>query len=148
MSVEPIVKMENLQVKFQTKDGSVTGVEDLSFSINSGETVCLVGESGSGKSVCINTILMSWLFTKRPDEVKLVLVDPKQVEFDTYKAIPHLACPVVTKTERAKGVLQWAVHQMESRYTLLKNAKVRNIAEYNKLGEDPEKLCKKMGIKW
>ena len=100
----------------------------------------IAGTTGSGKSVCINTILMSWLFTKRPDEVKLVLVDPKQVEFDTYKAIPHLACPVVTKTDKAKGVLQWAVHQMESRYTLLKNAKVRNIGEYNKLGEDRKAL--------
>ena len=120
--------------------------EPMVYDLTKMPHMLIAGTTGSGKSVCINTILMSWLFTKRPDEVKLVLVDPKQVEFDTYKAIPHLACPVVTKTDRAKGVLQWAVHQMESRYTLLKNAKVRNLAEYNKLGEDPEKLCKKMGI--
>ena len=120
--------------------------EPMVYDLTKMPHMLIAGTTGSGKSVCINTILMSWLFTKRPDEVKLVLVDPKQVEFDTYKAIPHLACPVVTKTDKAKGVLQWAVHQMESRYTLLKNAKVRNLAEYNKLGEDPEKLCKKMGI--
>ena len=120
--------------------------ESMVYDLTKMPHMLIAGTTGSGKSVCINTILMSWLFTKRPDEVKLVLVDPKQVEFDTYKAIPHLACPVVTKTDKAKGVLQWAVHQMESRYTLLKNAKVRNIGEYNKLGEDPEKLCKKMGI--
>ncbi|MEC7384840.1 MAG: DNA translocase FtsK, partial [Planctomycetota bacterium] len=120
--------------------------ESMVYDLTKMPHMLIAGTTGSGKSVCINTILMSWLFTKRPDEVKLVLVDPKQVEFDTYKAIPHLACPVVTKTDKAKGVLQWAVHQMESRYTLLKNAKVRNIDEYNKLGEDPEKLCKKMGI--
>ena len=120
--------------------------EPMVYDLTKMPHMLIAGTTGSGKSVCINTILMSWLFTKRPDEVKLVLVDPKQVEFDTYKAIPHLACPVVTKTDKAKGVLQWAVHQMESRYTLLKNAKVRNLAEYNKVGEDPEKLCKKMGI--
>ena len=120
--------------------------ESMVYDLTKMPHMLIAGTTGSGKSVCINTILMSWLFTKRPDEVKLVLVDPKQVEFDTYKAIPHLACPVVTKTDRAKGVLQWAVHQMESRYTLLRSAKVRNLAEYNKLGEDPEKLCKKMGI--
>ena len=120
--------------------------EPMVYDLTKMPHMLIAGTTGSGKSVCINTILMSWLFTKRPDEVKLVLVDPKQVEFDTYKAIPHLACPVVTKTDRAKGVLQWAVHQMESRYTLLKNAKVRSIAEYNKLGEDPVKLCRKMGL--
>mgnify|MGYP001178768878 CR=1 FL=1 len=124
-----------------------TQFDEIQKALDNFRHLAIKSPTGSGKSVCINTILMSWLFTKRPDEVKLVLVDPKQVEFDTYKAIPHLACPVVTKTDRAKGVLQWAVHQMESRYTLLKNAKVRSIAEYNKLGEDPEKLCKKMGIK-
>lgn len=120
--------------------------EPMVYDLTKMPHMLIAGTTGSGKSVCINTILMSWLFTKRPDDVKLVLVDPKQVEFDTYKAIPHLAYKVVTETNRAKRVLDWAVQQMESRYRLLKNAKVRNLAEYNKLGEDPEKLCKKMGI--
>ncbi len=120
--------------------------EPMVYDLTTMPHMLIAGTTGSGKSVCINTILMSWLFTKRPDDVKLVLVDPKQVEFDTYKAIPHLAYKVVTETSRAKRVLDWAVQQMESRYSLLKNAKVRNLAEYNELGEDPEKLCKTMGI--
>ena len=122
----------NLGIRKRRQDGlahvpreNASG-ESMVYDLTKMPHMLIAGTTGSGKSVCINTILMSWLFTKRPDEVKLVLVDPKQVEFDTYKAIPHLACPVVTKTDKAKGVLQWAVHQMESRYTLLKNAKVQH----------------------
>ncbi len=126
--------------------GKAANGEPLVYDLTKMPHMLIAGTTGSGKSVCIHSILMGWLFTKRSDELKLVLVDPKMVEFDLYKAIPHLACHVVTKTERAKGVLQWAVYQMESRYTLLKNTRVRNIAEYNKLGKDPEELCQRMGI--
>ena len=126
--------------------GKAANGEPLVYDLTKMPHMLIAGATGSGKSVCIHSILMGWLFTKRSDELKLVLVDPKMVEFDLYKAIPHLACHVVTKTERAKGVLQWAVYQMESRYTLLKNTRVRNIAEYNKLGKDPEELCQRMGI--
>ena len=126
--------------------GKAANGEPLVYDLTKLPHMLIAGTNGSGKSVCIHSILMGWLFTKRPDELKLVLMDPKMVEFDMYKAIPHLACHVVTKTEKAKGVLQWAVHQMENRYTLLKNAMVRNITEYNERGKDPEELCQRMGI--
>ena len=91
------------------------------------------GTTGSGKSVCINTIIMSWLFLKRPDEVKLILVDPKMVELKMFADIPHLACPVVTEMNRAAAILNWAIRKMEERYELLSEAGVRDIKAYNKL---------------
>ncbi len=71
----------------------------------------IAGTTGSGKSVCMNTIIMSWLYTKRPDELKLVLVDPKMVEMSQFADIPHLMCPVVTEMRKAAAILEWAVEQ-------------------------------------
>jgi S-DNA-T family DNA segregation ATPase FtsK/SpoIIIE len=96
----------------------------------------IAGTTGSGKSVCINTIIMGWLYTRRPDELKLVLVDPKMVELSLFSDIPHLMCPVVTEMGRAAAILEWAVDKMEERYELLKEAGVRDIASYNALGEE------------
>lgn len=96
----------------------------------------IAGTTGSGKSVCMNTIIMSWLYTKRPDELKLVLVDPKMVELSQFQHIPHLMCPVVTEMGKAAAILEWAVTKMEERYELLKEAMVRDIASYNALGEE------------
>jgi S-DNA-T family DNA segregation ATPase FtsK/SpoIIIE len=96
----------------------------------------IAGTTGSGKSVCMNSIIMSWLYTKRPDELKLVLVDPKMVELSQFQNIPHLMCPVVTETGRAAGVLEWAVTKMEERYELLAEATVRDVAAYNALTEE------------
>ncbi len=96
----------------------------------------IAGTTGSGKSVCINTIIMSWLYTKRPDELKLVLVDPKMVELSMFSDIPHLMCPVVTEMGKAAAILEWAVNKMEERYELLKEAMVRDIASYNQLTEE------------
>jgi S-DNA-T family DNA segregation ATPase FtsK/SpoIIIE len=96
----------------------------------------IAGTTGSGKSVCMNTIIMSWLYTKRPDELKLVLVDPKMVEMSQFADIPHLMCPVVTEMNKAAGILEWAVTKMEERYELLKEAGVRDIRSYNELGEE------------
>ena len=95
----------------------------------------IAGTTGSGKSVCMNTIIMSWLYTKRPDELKLVLVDPKMVEMAQFSEIPHLACPVVTEMSKAAAILEWAVTKMEERYELLKEAGVRDIRGFNELGE-------------
>jgi S-DNA-T family DNA segregation ATPase FtsK/SpoIIIE len=95
----------------------------------------IAGTTGSGKSVCINTIIVSWLYTKRPDELKLVLVDPKMVEMSQFADIPHLMCPVVTESSRAAAILEWAVSKMEERYELLREAMVRDIAGYNALSE-------------
>ena len=95
----------------------------------------IAGTTGSGKSVCMNTIIMSWLYTKRPDELKLVLVDPKMVEMAQFSEIPHLACPVVTEMSKAAAILEWAVTKMEERYELLKEAGVRDIRGFNELGD-------------
>ncbi len=96
----------------------------------------IAGTTGSGKSVCMNSIIMSWLYTKRPDELKLILVDPKMVELSHFQDIPHLMCPVVTETAKAVAILEWAVHRMEERYELLSEASVRDIGSYNDLSED------------
>jgi len=96
----------------------------------------IAGTTGSGKSVCMNTIIMGWLYTKRPDELKLVLVDPKMVEMSQFSDIPHLMCPVVTDMSKAAGILEWATEKMEERYELLKDAGVRDIRSYNDLGEE------------
>lgn len=94
----------------------------------------IAGTTGSGKSVCINSIIMSFLLTKRPDEMKLVLVDPKMVELSMFKHIPHLMCPVVTEMAKATAILEWATTKMDERYELLAEAGVRDIASYNNLG--------------
>ncbi len=93
----------------------------------------IAGTTGSGKSVCMNSIIMSFMFTRRPDELKLVLVDPKMVEMSLFKDIPHLMCPVVTEMGKAASILEWAVGKMDERYELLMEAGVRDIAGYNSL---------------
>ncbi len=104
----------------------------------------IAGTTGSGKSVCINSILISWLYTKRPDELKLVLVDPKMVELSQFAEIPHLMCPVVTEMARATAILEWAVTKMEERYELLREAGVRDIVSYNAL--DAEELYDRFDV--
>lgn len=95
----------------------------------------VAGSTGSGKSVCINSIIISLLMHYRPDEVKLVLVDPKQVELSNYNGVPHLMCPVVTDPKRASLVLQKVVSEMDSRYRTLADKGVKNIKDYNKKAE-------------
>jgi S-DNA-T family DNA segregation ATPase FtsK/SpoIIIE len=90
--------------------------------------VLIAGTTGSGKSVCMNTIVMSFLYTKKPNELKLVLVDPKMVEMSQFKDIPHLMCPVVTEMSKAAAILEWAVGKMDERYELLAEAGCRDIA--------------------
>ena len=95
---------------------------------------CLIaGATGAGKSVCINSVLQSILFTRGPDEVNLILVDPKQVELASYEGIPHLATGVETDPKRAGKLLAWAVERMEERYHQLKCTGVRNVKGYNDL---------------
>jgi len=93
----------------------------------------IAGTTGSGKSVCMNTIIMSFLYTKKPSELKLVLVDPKMVEMSQFKDIPHLMCPVVTEMGKAAAILEWATTKMDERYALLAEAGCRDIAAYNDL---------------
>lgn len=96
----------------------------------------IAGTTGSGKSVGINAIIMSILMCRRPDMVKMVLIDPKMVELSHFKDVPHLMSPIITETQRAERVLDWAVGKMEERYALLAEARVRNIASYNALGRE------------
>ncbi len=91
----------------------------------------IAGTTGSGKSVLTNSIIMSILFNASPDEVKLILIDPKQVEFPVYNGIPHLLIPVVTEAKKAAGALGWAVTEMMKRYNMFANAGVRDVKEYN-----------------
>lgn len=91
----------------------------------------IAGATGSGKSVCINTLIMSILYKAKPDEVKLIMVDPKVVELSAYNGIPHLLIPVVTDPRKASNALRWAVDEMDSRYNKLAQYKVRNIQGYN-----------------
>ncbi len=90
------------------------------------------GTTGSGKSVAINTIIMSLLYRFTPDELRLVLVDPKMLEFAIYEDIPHLLTPIVTESDKAINALQWAMNEMNNRYRLMADAKVRNIEGFNK----------------
>ncbi|MGA2497501.1 MAG: DNA translocase FtsK [Tepidisphaeraceae bacterium] len=101
----------------------------------------IAGTTGSGKSFCINTIIMSILYTQRPDMVKLILFDPKVVELAAFKDIPHLMCPVINDAARATSVLEWACTKMDERYEILAEAGVRNVAGYNKLTK--EQLCER-----
>lgn len=96
----------------------------------------IAGTTGSGKSVCINTIIMSLLLTKSPQEVRFILVDPKMVEMAAFENIPHLLCPIVNDMRRAEDILEWAAVKMDERYELLKEANVKNIASFNRLGAD------------
>lgn len=91
----------------------------------------VAGSTGSGKSVCVNSFINSLLITKRPDEVKLVLVDPKKVELSNYNGIPHLLCPVVTDPKKASVALKNIVKMMEDRYNMFADEKVKNITGYN-----------------
>lgn len=103
----------------------------------------IAGATGSGKSVCINTLIVSLLYKYSPEEVKLLMVDPKVVELSVYNGIPHLLIPVVTDPKKAAGALNWAVNEMNKRYNLFSQMKVKNIESYNKLfekGEIQEKL--------
>ena len=92
----------------------------------------VAGATGSGKSVCINTLIMSILYKAHPDEVKMILIDPKQVEFGVYNDIPHLMIPVVTDPKKASAALNWAVAEMTGRYNKFAELGVRNIEGYNK----------------
>ncbi|MBI2415996.1 MAG: DNA translocase FtsK 4TM domain-containing protein [Candidatus Kerfeldbacteria bacterium] len=91
----------------------------------------IAGATGSGKSVCINTIILSLLYQNGPDDLKLVMVDPKRVEFTMYNDIPHLLTPVVTDVQKTINALKWCVNEMDRRYEVLSNAKKRDIAGYN-----------------
>ena len=96
----------------------------------------VAGATGMGKSVCINSIVTSILYKASPDDVKLIMIDPKKVEFGIYAGIPHLLVPVVTDPKKAAGALSWAVNEMERRYGLMEQSGVRDMKSYNRYVEE------------
>ncbi len=102
----------------------------------------IAGATGSGKSVCINSIIISLLYKATPDEVKLLMIDPKVVELGIYNGIPHLLVPVVTDPRKAAGALGWAVTEMEKRYKIFAENEVRNLEGYNQLASKRDDLTK------
>ncbi|SFE95680.1 DNA translocase FtsK [Alteribacillus iranensis] len=104
----------------------------------------IAGATGSGKSVCINSILLSLLYKARPDELKLMLIDPKMVELASYKDVPHLVTPVINDAKQATAGLKWAVEEMEERYEKLAHEGVRDIKKYNERMEQQQNHAQKM----
>ena len=100
----------------------------------------IAGTTGSGKSVCTNSMIQSVLFRSRPDEVKMILIDPKKVEFGVYNGIPHLLIPVVTDPRKASAALSWAVNEMLKRYQMFAESKARDIGDYNELARKEGKF--------
>jgi S-DNA-T family DNA segregation ATPase FtsK/SpoIIIE len=106
----------------------------LAYDLAAMPHLLIAGRTGTGKSVCLNTIILSLLYSRTPDECRMIMIDPKMVELSEYGRIPHLMHPVVTKPEKAEAILAWAVDKMEERYGYLSKARVRNVASYNELG--------------
>lgn len=110
----------------------------------------IAGRTGTGKSVCLNTIIASMLMTRGPDEVRMLMIDPKMVELSGYGKLPHLMHPVVTDMNKAEAILGWAVEKMEERYQLLARAGVRHLSVYNQLDEEElrDRIKPKSEVEW
>lgn len=104
----------------------------------------IAGRTGTGKSVCLNTLILSMLMTRSPEDVRMLMIDPKMVELSPYTKIPHLMHPVITDMKKAEALLAWAVDKMEERYDLLARVGVRHLDSYNKLGK--EKVLERLGL--
>ncbi|OWV23898.1 cell division protein FtsK [Fibrobacter sp. UWB2] len=120
----------------------ITG-EAFTMDLAKAPHLLIAGQTGSGKSVCINALMASMLFSKTPDELRMILVDPKAVELKMYENIPHLLAPVITKPEIAIQALQWLCYEMDRRTEVLASAKVRNIGGFNakfEAGELPDEV--------
>ena len=127
-------KPRNMQIPLYL--GKDSSGEALVSDLTKMPHLLIAGTTGSGKSVCINSVIAGVLLTKRPDEVKMILIDPKMVEMTAFNTIPHLMCPIVTETKMAVQILEWATVKMDERYALLAEARVKNIADFNKLGAE------------
>ena len=125
--------------KISTALGKNVGGEPVFMDIKKMPHLLIAGATGMGKSVCINCLLVSMLYKASPDEVKLMLIDPKKVEFNIYNGLPHLLVPVVSDPKKAAGSLNWAVNEMERRFGLIEAVGVRDIASYNEITKnDPD----------
>src|SRR5205807_4085924 len=114
--------------------GKDTEGQPLVYDLADMPHLLIAGRTGTGKSVCLNAIILSILMTRRPDQVKMIMIDPKMLELSEYGKIPHLMSPVVKDMDKAEAILAWAVDKMEERYDLLSRARVRSLAGYNELG--------------
>ena len=126
---------QNAPSKVSFSLGKAIDGEPFVADISKMPHMLISGSTGSGKSVCINSIIMSLLYKATPNEVKLILIDPKVVELGVYNGIPHLLIPVVTDPKKAAGALNWAVQEMVNRYNLFASRGVRDIKGYNELLE-------------
>ncbi len=124
-------EFQNASSKLSFAVGKDIGGKPVVTDIAKMPHVLIAGATGSGKSVCINTLIMSILYKAKPDEVKMIMIDPKVVELSVYNGIPHLFIPVVTDPKKAAGALNWAVSEMSSRYNTFAEYGVRNLKEYN-----------------
>lgn len=148
----PVVLREILQSEaFQTATSPLTAALGMDITgkpivtdIKKMPHGLIAGATGSGKSVCINSILTSILFKAHPDDVKLLLIDPKVVELAPYNDLPHLVTPVITDVKDATSALKWAVDEMEERYKQFARVRVRDIEKYNELAEQQNHHMKKM----
>lgn len=104
--------------------------------------VIIAGTTGSGKSVCTRSIIMSILYNAKPDEVKIILIDPKVVEFKVFEGIPHLLIPIVTEAKKAAGALNWAVNEMMRRYNKFADIGANDLKSYNEIAEDDDEMQK------
>lgn len=134
--------LENLEKKKKFKDASVPMVLGMTIDGNYAFTdvatmphMVIAGTTGSGKSVCINSLLNSILYMKSPEQVRLILVDPKYVEMSVYDGIPHLLIPVITEMDKVLPMLEWLISEMDRRYKLLSSYKVRDLASMNSIIE-------------
>lgn len=131
-------KFANFDSKVAFAIGKDISGENIVFDIAKMPHVLIAGQTGSGKSVCINTLIMSILYKAKPDEVKLVMIDPKVVELNIYNGLPHMPIPVVTDPKKATSVLQWCVKEMDNRYRMFAEANARDIKSYNKIAESQD----------
>ncbi len=141
----------NMGITLRSKDWKTTGAAiPLLLGMELGGALCIAdlaaaphlliaGATGSGKSVCMNTIIISLISRFTPDELELILIDPKRVEFSAYESLPHLVRPVITEATLVVPALQWVVREMEKRYKTMAPARVRNIAGYNEKMEEQGK---------
>jgi S-DNA-T family DNA segregation ATPase FtsK/SpoIIIE len=114
----------------------------LAYDLADMPHLLIAGRTGTGKSVCLNAMILSILMTRRPDEVKLILIDPKMVELSQFKRIPHLMHPPVTDMKKAESILGWACEKMDERYAILGQTGVRNVQAYNALS--PEEIYERL----
>ncbi len=120
--------------------------EDITLDLALAPHLLIAGATGSGKSVCLNNMIISLLYKFTPEELRLVLVDPKVVEFSVFKDLPHLVVPVITETDKVRSTLAWVIKEMEKRYQILAKVGAKNLATFNDRGAEEEQVIDQLFI--